>query len=177
MINFLRNGFTNETILVIVCFLFAIMASLSIHEFAHAFFANKMGDDTAKRLGRYTLNPISHLDLIGTISFVLFGFGWAKPVPINPARFKEYRKGLFLTSIAGIVANVFLAFFSCGAYILFLKLSVLATTEFTSFIFTFLIVLFEELIYINLGLAIFNLIPVYPLDGFNIIASADGTAI
>ena len=171
MINFLRNGFTNETLLVIICFLFSILISLSFHEFAHAYVANNIGDDTAKRLGRLTLNPLAHLDLLGTISFVLFGFGWAKPVPINPLNFKEYRKGLFLTSIAGIVANVFLAFFASGAYVLMLKLNALASTEFLAFVTTFLVIFFEEMIYINLGLAVFNLLPIFPLDGFNIISS------
>ena len=171
MISFLRNGFTNETVLVIVCFLFSILISLSFHEYAHAYVANKMGDDTAKHLNRLTLNPLAHLDIIGTISFVLFGFGWAKPVPINPLNFKDYRKGLFLTSIAGIVTNIFLAFFASGGYVLMLKLSGYASTEFFSFVTTFLIIFFEELIYINLGLAVFNLIPIFPLDGYNIIAS------
>lgn len=171
MISFLRNGFTNESIIIIICFLFAILFSLSFHEFAHAYVANKMGDDTAKRLNRLTLNPLAHLDIVGTICFVLFGFGWAKPVPINPLNFKEYRKGLFLTSIAGIVANIFLAFFASGAYVLMLKLNALATTGFWGFVTTFLVILFEELIYINLGLAVFNLLPIFPLDGFNIISS------
>ena len=92
MIRILQKGFTNETIFYIVAFLLAIMFSISIHEFAHAFVAQKNGDDTAKRMGRLSLNPLAHLDLFGAIAFLLFGFGWAKPVPINPLKFKSYRK-------------------------------------------------------------------------------------
>ena len=171
MISILQNGFTNETIIVIVCLFLAILVSISSHEFAHGYVAYHMGDDTAKRLGRLTFNPLAHLDLFGTISFVLFGFGWAKPVPINPLNFKEYRKGLFLTSIAGIVTNIFLAFFASGAYVLMLKLNEVVSIEFWNFVTTFLVIFFEELAVINLGLAIFNLLPIYPLDGYNIIFS------
>ncbi len=171
MIRILRNGFTDETIFYIVAFLLAIMISISVHEFAHAYVAYRNGDDTAKLRGRLSLNPLAHLDIFGTISFLLFGFGWARPVPINPLHFKEYRKGIFLTSIAGIVANIFLAFFSAGIYVLFFKLEAYATNQIANFAVTFLKILFSELFTINLGLAIFNLIPIYPLDGFNIIYS------
>ena len=118
IISLLRNGITEQTIVSIIAFLFAVAISISVHEFAHAYVAYKNGDDTASRLGRYTINPLAHLDLFGTIAFFVFGFGWAKPVPINPVKFKEYRKGIFLTSIAGIIANIFLAFFGAGLLVL-----------------------------------------------------------
>ena len=171
MIYILRNGYNNETLFYIVALIIAILASISIHEFAHAYVAFKNGDDTAKRMGRYTLNPIAHLDIFGSISFLLFGFGWAKPVPINPLRFKYYRKGIFLTSIAGIISNIFTAFFCAGFYILFLKISPYATSDFANFIVTFLTIFFKLMFSLNLGLAIFNLLPIFPLDGFNIIYS------
>lgn len=171
VIRIIRDGFTNETLFFIVAFLLAILFSISVHEFAHAYVANKMGDDTAKRLGRYSINPLAHLDLFGTISFVLFGFGWAKPVPINPTNFKQYRKGIFLTSVAGIVTNIFVAFLSAGFYVLILKLGVNSESEFVNFLITFLKYLFNELFVLNLGLAVFNLIPIYPLDGFNMVFS------
>lgn len=171
MIRILREGFSSETLFFVTAFLLAILFSISIHEFAHAFVANKMGDDTAKRLGRYTVNPIAHLDPFGTLSFVLFGFGWAKPVPINPLKFKEYKKGIFLTSVAGIVANIFVAFFTAGLYVLILKVGATTGSEFLNFVVIFLTYLFKELFILNLGLAVFNLIPIFPLDGFNIIYS------
>ena len=169
--NIIQNGFDNSTIFYIVAFLIAVMFSISIHEYAHGFVAYKMGDDSALRLGRLTLNPIAHLDLFGTLAFLFFGFGWARPVPINPLHFREYRKGLFLTSIAGIVANIFMAFFSAGAYILIQKIGANATGQFAEFLVTFFGLLFYQLFVLNLGLAVFNLIPIAPLDGFNVISS------
>lgn len=171
MIQILRDGYNNETLFYIVALLLAILCSISIHEFAHSYVALKMGDDTAKKMGRYTLNPIAHLDIFGTISFVLFGFGWAKPVPINPLKFNHYRKGIFLTSVAGIVANVFLSFFCAGFYVLFFKLSPYITSDFGNFVFIFFKIFFKLMFSLNLGLAIFNLLPIFPLDGFNIIYS------
>ena len=171
MINILRNGFDDETIFYVITFMLAILVSITLHEFAHAFVASKMGDDTAKRMGRYSLNPLNHLDLFGSLAFLLFGFGWAKPVPINPLKFKEYNKGIFLTSIAGIVANIFLAFFSAGAYVLVFKLEPNIQSEFAGFVVTFFKYLFNELLVLNIGLAVFNLLPIFPLDGFNLIFS------
>lgn len=171
IISLLRNGFDNQTVLVIIAFLLAVLFSISVHEFAHGYVAHQMGDDTAKRLGRLTLNPLAHLDLFGTLAFFIFGFGWAKPVPINPVNFKEYRKGIFLTSIAGIVANIFLAFFGAGLYVAFSKLAAIETSQFVSFVIDFMQIISFYLLFINIQLAIFNLLPIAPLDGFNILFS------
>ena len=169
IIDMLRGAYGDQTITYVVAFLIAIAFSISIHEFAHGYVANKLGDDTAKRLGRLSLNPLAHIDLFGTLAFLFVGFGWAKPVPINPIKFKEYRKGIFLVSIAGIVANFFVALFSAGAYVVCLRLATLATGQFSVFITSFLQIFFYLLLQINLSLAIFNLIPIFPLDGFNVI--------
>ena len=79
--------------------------SLAMHEFAHGFVAYKMGDPTPKMAGRVTLNPFKHLDLMGFLFFIFFGFGWAKPMPVNPLNFKKYKKGVRLVSIAGVLTN------------------------------------------------------------------------
>ena len=88
----------------------AVIAVISLHEFAHAFVAYKCGDPTAKFSGRMTLNPVKHFDLWGMLCFAVAGFGWAKPVPINPYNFRNYKRGSFLTSIAGIAINYLSAF-------------------------------------------------------------------
>ena len=171
IIQLAKNGIDGNTIIYIITFLLAVLCCISVHEFAHAYVAKKMGDDTASRLGRFTLNPIAHLDLMGSLAFLLFGFGWAKPVPINPTKFKDYRKGLFLASIAGIVANIFFALFSAGLYMLVIRifLSVNSSSQFVEFLNTFLQTFFGQLLYLNLELAIFNLLPLAPLDGFNVL--------
>jgi Zn-dependent protease len=93
-----------------------VLIALSVHECAHGYAAYKMGDPTAKAFGRLTLNPIKHLDLFGTISMFLFGFGWAKPVPVNTRRFNYPKRGMAITAIAGPLSNVFLAFIGAILY-------------------------------------------------------------
>lgn len=154
-------------IIIFLTYAFAIMLALTIHEFAHAFVAYKLGDRTAKSYGRLSLNPMVHFDVLGLISFVLFGFGWAKPVPINPYNFRNIKKDTFLVSIAGITANLILTFVFCPLAII-LNNAYNATGSMLSLIFSFL---FTFIYQINLVLMVFNLIPIYPLDGFNALAS------
>ena len=152
-----------EFIIFALAYLLAIVLSLSLHEFAHAFVAYKCGDETPKNQGRVSLNPLKHIDPIGIICCALFGFGWARPVQINQSNFRNIKKGIGLTSAAGIIMNLILAFFGYGIFGL--------TTLFTvsnSLIF-FLQEFFYYLFFINLSLAVFNLLPIYPLDGFKIV--------
>ena len=141
-----------------------ILIAISFHEFAHAYVAKIMGDDTAERMGRLTVNPLVHLDLLGTILLVFFRFGWANPVIVDENKFKNRNLGVFLVSIAGIVMNIFI--------------SIVATIIYLISDINFSGVVIQEIIYnialINMSLAVFNLIPIPPLDGFKILLSFIG---
>ena len=148
----------------------AVLLSLTLHECAHGWVAYRLGDPTAKDLGRLTLNPIRHIDPIGAISLILFRIGWAKPVPINPRNFKRPRAGMALTAAAGPITNFLIAFVST----FFLLLSynggekIPVTSAVTSFLALFLYYLFRFfylLQVMNIALALFNLLPLPPLDG------------
>ncbi|MBE6671592.1 MAG: site-2 protease family protein [Ruminococcaceae bacterium] len=150
-----------------------VLLALSIHEYAHGYAAYKMGDPTAKYFGRFTLNPVKHLDIIGTICMFLFGFGWAKPVPVNARNFNNPRKGMAITALAGPVSNVLLSFLGLilynTTYLIMTQTSIIYnSSEFVLNIFTVLLVFFSMFHYLNLSLAIFNLIPLPPLDGSRI---------
>lgn len=150
-----------ERLIVYISQFLALLLVLPLHEFAHALVAVKCGDDTPKVYGRYTINPFAHFDLVGLACFIFAGFGWAKPVPVNPNNFRDYKKGSFLVAIAGVSANYILAFI---AYPLML-LAILFLPDL--FLFDNVIVLTLNYIFtFSLSFFVFNLIPVYPLDGF-----------
>lgn len=173
--NFFNNLTTVNGIIEIGVHLIIIFMILPIHEFAHAFVAYKMGDTTAYYKGRLTINPLAHIDPIGAICLFFTGFGWAKPVPINPVKFKKYRAGIALCALAGPLSNLIVGFIGMIAY------RAVWTVAFSNseFILTFMsqdsamyyVLLFlQYFVVINIGLAIFNLIPIPPLDGSKILS-------
>jgi Zn-dependent protease len=144
-----------------------ILLALTFHEYAHAFVANRLGDDTAKQSGRLSLNPLRHLDPLGTIMIFLVHFGWAKPVPVNPYRLKNPKKDMLWISAAGPLANIALAL---ASGILFRVLVAAGESpDRTSIMGLFIYGVLMSL-QINLALAIFNILPIAPLDGSKILS-------
>lgn len=151
-----------------------IFLILPIHEYAHAWAAHKQGDDTALHQGRLTLNPLVHIDIIGAALLFFTGFGWAKPVQFNPLRFKKQRKGIALTALAGPLSNLIVAFIGVIVYQILIGTGVVGNLL-KQYILEdnkmyILIVALNYFILINIGLALFNLIPVPPLDGAKILS-------
>lgn len=147
--------------------LIVLFTAITVHEYSHGFVAYKLGDPTAKYSGRLSLNPMKHLDMWGALCMVIFGFGWAKPVPINPMYFRDRKRDTALVSFAGPLSNIVLAFVSAifaALYVVFIY------SRFNNFITNFIYLVFVQLAVVNIGFAVFNLIPIPPLDGSKILA-------
>lgn len=164
---------TDQLIWYLLC-IPAALISLTVHEYFHGYAAYKLGDPTAHALGRLSLNPLAHLDPIGTLCMVLFHFGWAKPVPVNPRHFRDPRKGMAITAAAGPLSNLLLAVFSALLFLLTGKLAVallpyISENAFLLNFFIYFQLFFQVLHTLNLTLCVFNLIPLPPLDGSRIL--------
>ncbi len=145
-----------------------ILLSLTIHEYFHGWTASKLGDPTAKQMGRLTLNPIAHLDVLGTILMFLVGFGWAKPVPINAMNFKNPRKGTLLVAIAGPLSNLATAIVA-GLLLRSMIPKVISGQIAPGSIESLIVILLILALVYGIALAVFNLIPIPPLDGSRVL--------
>lgn len=152
-----------ETILGFILAVPGLLLALSVHEFAHGYVAYLMGDNTARYSGRLSLNPLHHLDVVGTLCLLFFHFGWAKPVPVNSANFKNQKKGIILVSLAGPFANFLVAFISA------ILSTLLGKYLYNSEIGIFFSQIFLYSTILNVGLMVFNLIPLPPLDGSKVL--------
>lgn len=148
-----------------------LLLALTVHEFAHGYVAYRLGDPTAKAAGRLTLNPLAHLDPIGTIAFFFIKFGWAKPVPVNPSYFKNPAKDMLWVALAGPLTNLGLAIISAIVTKVFWAMaSVLPHTALTQVVLVPVNAMLIASVWINLVLCIFNFLPIPPLDGSRILS-------
>ncbi|KNZ43269.1 site-2 protease family protein [Acetobacterium bakii] len=151
-------NFTPEYLFNLVLSLPGILIAISFHEMAHGFAADAMGDPTAKNAGRLTINPFKHIDPLGFISMLLFRFGWAKPVPVNPMYFKNRKKGTIVVSLAGVATNLLLAFIGMAAFLAVYPLQNEILSTILQYVYLY-----------NIVFAVFNIIPIPPLDGSQIL--------
>ena len=151
-----------EMLPILLMRFFVLTVSLSFHEAAHAWTANRLGDDTAKRMGRLSLNPLVHMDPLGSLMMLTgMPLGWAKPVPVNPINLRNPRSAMPLVSFAGPLSNLLLALIGCGIY--FVVGDRIGSSGWY--------LMLQDFVLINFSLAIFNLLPIYPLDGSKIITT------
>jgi Zn-dependent protease len=152
--------FGNPSIEGLIAGIVALLVGLTFHEFSHALLADQLGDRQPRAMGRLTLNPIPHIDPIGALMLVVAGFGWAKPVMVNPFALRDGPRGMALVAFAGPIANVVVAI---GFAVIYRALGVVGVDD------GFVLRLVELIVRLNILLAIFNLIPIPPLDGYNVL--------
>ena len=162
LFSILRGASGIEIAILFLARLFVVFCTLPVHEYAHAFVADKLGDKTARLSGRLTLNPMAHIDILGAIMILFVGFGYAKPVPVNPRNFKNPKKEMAFTALAGPFSNILMA-------VVFMLLSNVLSLFGSSLFVQAFYVFFSFAASINIGLAVFNLIPIPPLDGSRVL--------
>lgn len=168
LFSLLRNGFDfGDLIVYLFSMAFVVFCTMPVHEYAHALVATKLGDQTPRLQGRLTLNPMAHISPIGALMILFVGFGYAKPVGVNARNFKDPKKGMALVALAGPASNLIMGFIAEFFAVLFLKLAIRAGSN--SLLLSAVYLFFYFAAIVNVQLAVFNLLPIPPLDGSRIL--------
>ena len=165
LLDLFRYGFSSEVIIGLFAAVFVVFCTLPVHEYAHALVATKLGDDTPRLKGRLTLAPLAHIDIMGALMILLVGVGYAKPVPVNPRKFKNPKAGMALTALAGPASNILMALF----FMVLANICELIYSSNPVLIVEVSYIFFTSAATVNVSLAVFNLLPIPPLDGSRII--------